>query len=93
MRGYGSLLCYSGRSLNLRSRPLTTYCLTPAQAAEVLGCAVQTLAHWRCKGNGPPYVCLGPRMVRYLVTDLDAWRNGRRVRHTTETQARELTAR
>ena len=42
------------------------------QAAEALGMSPDTLALWRSKGEGPPFVKLG-RAVRYRRADLDAW--------------------
>lgn len=35
-----------------------------------------TLADWRCKRVGPPFVKVG-RLVRYRQEDLDAWLNSR----------------
>jgi predicted DNA-binding transcriptional regulator AlpA len=39
--------------------------LTPAEASEVTGVAVQTLSNWRASGRGPRYVKFGRRTVRY----------------------------
>lgn len=47
--------------------------LRPHDAARVLGVARQTLARWRCEGQGPAFVKLGARLVGYRRTDLDAW--------------------
>ncbi|MFG3410463.1 helix-turn-helix transcriptional regulator [Streptomyces sp. NPDC048142] len=47
--------------------------MTPGQAAEYMGVAVSTLANWRCRGEGPPFVKAGKRAVRYRVADLDRW--------------------
>lgn len=38
-----------------------------------------TLATWRCRGRGPPYVKLGSR-VGYFGRDLNEWLLGRIVR-------------
>lgn len=46
--------------------------LTPAEAAEVLGVPVPTLAQWRYRGQGPRYSKVGS-LVRYSRRDLDAW--------------------
>lgn len=66
--------------------------LTPAEAAFMLGCAVQTLAKWRVSGfeNGPPWYRSAPRIVRYARADVDAFlrRNGP-VSSTTEADARD----
>jgi len=45
--------------------------LTPAQAAEYLGCAKVTLEQMRAKGIGPEAVRVGPRFIRYSVKALD----------------------
>jgi len=39
----------------------------------ILGVSLQTLRNWRHLGRGPRY-CKYGRAVRYLVTDLLAWR-------------------
>ena len=38
--------------------------------------AVLTLADWRTKGIGPAYVKVG-RLIRYKISDLDAWLDSR----------------
>lgn len=43
------------------------------EAATTLSVAVQTLRNWRWKGEGPRYVKLGKRTVRYRRGDLDAF--------------------
>jgi len=39
--------------------------LTDTDVAELCGCAVQTLRNMRWRGQGPKWVRLGGRMVRY----------------------------
>jgi excisionase family DNA binding protein len=47
--------------------------LSTEQAAEYLGVKCQTLAAWRClKRHLIPFTRVG-RLVRYRVSDLDAW--------------------
>ena len=56
--------------------------LDDEQAANMLGVAVQTLRNWRHQRRGPAYVKLseGPRgPVRYLIEDLVAYQNSRRI--------------
>lgn len=43
-----------------------------AQAAEILGVQLQTLAAWRCRRQGPPFIKLG-RCVKYKLADLNAY--------------------
>lgn len=57
--------------------------LTPTQAAEVLAVGTQTLAKWRCYGDGPKFIQVG-RLCRYRSSDLNEWieRNARK--HTSD---------
>jgi predicted DNA-binding transcriptional regulator AlpA len=41
--------------------------------AEILGLKEDTLTAWRRRGQGPPYVRLSRRAVRYSARDLEAW--------------------
>lgn len=43
------------------------------EAATTLNVAVQTLRNWRWKGEGPRYVKVGARLVRYRRSDLAAF--------------------
>jgi excisionase family DNA binding protein len=47
--------------------------MTPEQVAESLGVTVNYLAEMRQDGNGPDYVKLGHRTVRYRTVDVDEW--------------------
>jgi excisionase family DNA binding protein len=45
--------------------------LTPAQAAEILGVTIGTLAVWRCTARYPlPFVKIG-RRVKYRLADIN----------------------
>ena len=52
--------------------------LTPTEASERTGFAIQTLANWRSltytsgQQVGPPFLTVG-RRVRYLTEEIDAW--------------------
>jgi len=46
--------------------------LTPRQVSERTGLALQTLANWRSKSQGPPTMKIG-RLVRYPEDSLDVW--------------------
>ena len=52
--------------------------LTPAETAEYLATTTGTLAKWRYRGDGPPYVKAG-RSVRYRTAALSAWVKAREV--------------
>ena len=47
-------------------------------AARVIGLDHRTLEQWRYQGKGPPYLKVG-RQVRYRLSDLQLWLEGRRV--------------
>jgi helix-turn-helix protein len=47
------------------------------QAADKIPCSPAHLEALRCKGGGPPFIRLGPKMIRYLKSDLIAWLRSR----------------
>lgn len=47
--------------------------LTNEQAAEYLKVGPGTLAQWRNQGQGPRFLRLAKRAIRYRVADLDEW--------------------
>lgn len=51
--------------------------LTDTEVAELCGCAVQTLRNMRWRGEGPRWVKLGGRMVRYRPDDVQAFIEGK----------------
>lgn len=53
------------------------YLLTDNEVAALCGCAVQTLRNMRWRGEGPRFVKLGGRMVRYKPTDVQAFIDGK----------------
>lgn len=46
-------------------------------AAAMLGIGYTTLRRMRMRGDGPPFVVLGSRLVRYRESDLVRWLAGR----------------
>jgi predicted DNA-binding transcriptional regulator AlpA len=42
-------------------------------AATMLGIGYTTLRRMRLRGEGPPFVVLGTRLVRYREADLERW--------------------
>ncbi len=58
--------------------------LRPPQAADYLGLSASTLAKMRLRGDGPVYSKLGPRLVCYEQSDLDAWVTEHRRLSTSE---------
>lgn len=51
--------------------------LTDTEVAALCGCAVQTLRNMRWRGEGPAWVRLGGRMVRYKPADVQAFIDGK----------------
>jgi len=54
---------------------MNTHLLTPAQAAEILGVTIGTLAVWRCTARYPlSFVKIG-RRVKYRLADINNFIN------------------
>lgn len=49
------------------------YLLTDTEVAALLGASPQTVRNWRWRGEGPRFVKLGGRMVRYRPADVQAF--------------------
>jgi predicted DNA-binding transcriptional regulator AlpA len=58
--------------------------LRAPQAADYLGLSTSTLAKMRLRGDGPPYLKAGRRIVIYDLHDLEEWLDGRRRRSTSD---------
>lgn len=57
----------------------------PAEtAAAFVGLSASTLAKMRLRGDGPPYIKLGPRRVGYIKDDLEQWVMDRRFSSTSQ---------
>jgi predicted DNA-binding transcriptional regulator AlpA len=54
------------------------------EAASLLGLAPSTLEKMRCRGDGPPFVRLGPRAVAYDPGDLREWAKALTFHSTSE---------
>ena len=48
------------------------------QVARILGYRPRTLEGMRSRGDGPPFIRLSPRAVRYRLSDLESWLDSRR---------------
>ncbi len=46
--------------------------MRPAQVGEIMGWSLNTLANYRSRGEGPPYVKVRNRIL-YPADQLDAW--------------------
>ena len=51
--------------------------LTTDEAAQILNVSARTLDRYRVTGEGPKYVTLSPRAIRYRYDELVDWINGR----------------
>ena len=47
--------------------------LSPRQVADYLGCSVNTLCEWRRQEEGPAWIDMGEKLVRYDARDLVDW--------------------
>jgi predicted DNA-binding transcriptional regulator AlpA len=54
------------------------------QAADYVGLSASTFEKFRISGLGPSYHKAGPKVVLYLVEDLDAWLNSQRRKSTSD---------
>lgn len=52
------------------------------QVSRRYGIPERTLEHKRYMGNGPPYVRVGARCVRYRLSDVERWLNERTIETT-----------
>jgi predicted DNA-binding transcriptional regulator AlpA len=58
--------------------------LRAPEAAGYLGLSTSTLAKMRLRGDGPPYLKAGRRIVIYDLHDLEEWLDARRRQSTSE---------
>lgn len=47
--------------------------LTSTETAKFLKVTHATIINWRRSGSGPQYINMGPRLVRYRLSDLESW--------------------
>ncbi len=59
------------------SAPDNTYLLTTDQASKLLEISSGTLRTWRCHGQGPAFIAISPRCIRYRFEDLKEWAEAR----------------
>jgi hypothetical protein len=63
----------------IAAAPPSNAMLTTAQMMVWLGVSHQWLEAARARGDGPPYVRVAPRLIRYDVEKVKAWLAWRRV--------------
>jgi hypothetical protein len=59
---------------------LSAKLLSPVEVAEITGLSIETLAQWRSRKQGIPYIKIARNCVRYRQVDLDVWVGERIVR-------------
>lgn len=64
-------LCY-GRPMTTSPQPEPAY-MTPREAADLLRVEPSTLKTWRRREQGPPFVRLGNRTIRYERRAVATW--------------------
>jgi predicted DNA-binding transcriptional regulator AlpA len=74
--------------------PITTdpLLVSESRAAAMIGAAPKTMERWRSRGGGPPFVRIGPRMVRYALADLESWIDAQRAESLADERSRENRA-
>ena len=58
--------------------------VTTSEASRIIGFPVCTLHTWRSRGDGPPFLKLGARSVRYQRRALFEWLAARQRRNTAD---------
>lgn len=64
--------------------PLNQKYLRVGHAARLLGLSPSTLAKMRLRGDGPPFIKAGARVILYAKEDLETWLASRRRRSTSD---------
>ena len=64
--------------MSYRKRPvLQPILLTETEVSKIIGFSPRTLQKWRYSGDGPTFVRVSARAVRYRPGDLEKWIEGR----------------
>lgn len=67
---------------NKKSTTPTLLC--EKEVAKLLGLSIKTLQKWRIQGEGPPFIRLSPKAIRYQLDDVLAWLQANRRTSTSE---------
>ena len=67
--------------------------LTENQFCELYAVSPRTAERWRSTGDGPPFIRLGRRFVRYRMTDCEAWAAERTFQHRADELSHSALAR
>jgi predicted DNA-binding transcriptional regulator AlpA len=63
------------------ARASSSQMLTEKAVAARLGVTARTLQRWRTTGDGPAWIRIGPRMIRYSEAGVSAWAAARTYAH------------
>lgn len=66
--------------------------MAAADVARMLGLGGRVLEAWRQRGQGPPFVRLSARCVRYRKADVEAWLAARRITSPIKTKETECAS-
>lgn len=72
-------------NLDAASSPAPEPLLSERDAATILGLTPRTLQAWRARGDGPAFVRISSRCVRYQPSALEEWIQDRVRRSTADT--------
>jgi predicted DNA-binding transcriptional regulator AlpA len=53
--------------------------ITVNECAAIMGCSVGALATRKWRGAAPPYLKMGPYLIRYKLSDVVTWMNGQTI--------------
>ena len=74
----------TGGATTQKPHASTIVLLTPKEAAKLLKVSVSWLAKARMRGDGPPYIYMGGRSIRYSEAALLQWMKSRQRLSTSE---------
>ena len=58
--------------------------LTQRQFCEMFTLPARTVERWRATGDGPPFLRIGPRQIRYRLSDCHQWAISRTFEHRAD---------
>lgn len=58
--------------------------LCEKSVARLLSLSPRTLRNWRVTGDGPRYIRISSRCIRYRPEDVEAWANARALSNTAQ---------
>ena len=74
----------SQENIQTQKHPYGEIYLNERQAAQKIGVTASAMQAWRLRGNGPPFVKISCRCIRYSESAIDAWMQARECKSTAE---------